>query len=87
MRSETADVCGTVMCDDDCVSLPLFSLVSLRLVARSLLGSLGSLGVGVQRSGCAIWASRVSNGKREAFGRPVIESALYLNKAGAVHRA
>lgn len=66
-----ADVCGTVMCVEDVTSLPFFwRLAFSSFWERSLLGSLGSLGVGVQRSGCAIWASRVSNGKREAFGRP-----------------
>ena len=39
--------------------------------------SLGSLGVGLKRSGWAIWASSVSYGKNEAFGRPVEENQLY----------
>jgi hypothetical protein len=33
--------------------------------------SFGSLEVGFQRSGCAIWASNVSYGKNDAFGSPV----------------
>jgi hypothetical protein len=32
--------------------------------------SLGPLELGLKRSGCAIWASSVSYGKNEAFGRP-----------------
>ncbi len=55
---------------DAVASLSLLRVVSWNLCPRSWLGSLGSFGVGVQRSGFAIWASRVSKGNNDAFGRP-----------------
>lgn len=66
----TADVRGTVMCDEAVASPSEFKVDFWRLVARYFDASLGSFGVGSQRSGFAICASRVSNGNKEAFGRP-----------------
>jgi hypothetical protein len=61
--------CGTVKWAEALVS------GFLREVAASEAErSLGSLGVGLKRSGWAIWASSVSYGKNEAFGRPVEEN-------------
>lgn len=68
-----AEECGTVMCEAAVTSLGFFKEILASLwetESSSLLGSLGSLGVGLKRSGCAIWASRVSNGNNDAFGSP-----------------
>jgi len=68
-----ADVCGTVKCAAAATSFPFLSIDALSSFSeRSLLGSFGSFGVGLNRTGCAIWASRVSNGNNPAFGSPVI---------------
>lgn len=61
--------CGTVKWAEALVS-GFLSDVAARAAERSL----GSLGVGVKRSGCAIWASSVSYGKNEACGRPAKEN-------------
>lgn len=64
---------GTVMCDaaagsDPPEEEPLIFSEAVE-VARSS-APLGLLGEGVHRSGLAVWASRVSNGKNRRFGRP-----------------
>lgn len=64
--------CGTVKCAEALVSGFLRDVA-----AREAGRSSGSLGVGWKRSGCAIWASSVSYGKNEAFGRPGDENQLY----------
>ena len=46
--------------------------VSKLVEASFLVILLGSLGEGCQRSGRAVWASRVSYGKNVAFGSPGI---------------
>ena len=61
------------MCAAAVTSLGFFKEIWASLWERegsSLLGWLGSLGVGLKRSGCAIWASRVSKGNNDAFGSP-----------------
>ena len=50
----TADACGTVIWEAAEVSLVLLRAVAANLAVRSLLGSLGSFGVGLKRSGLAI---------------------------------
>jgi hypothetical protein len=57
--------CGTVKCAEALVSGFL-----KEVAANEAERSSGSLGVGLKRSGCAIWASSVSYGKNEALGRP-----------------
>lgn len=68
----TADACGTVICAEAVTSLGLLSFVFASLMDKSSLGTFGSFGVGVKRSGWAVCASRVSKGKRDACGRPVV---------------
>lgn len=70
MGFTTAEACGTVRCAGTDTSLSFLREVEASDSERSLLGSLGSLGVGFHRWGCAIWASRVSKGNRLAFGSP-----------------
>ena len=69
--------CGTVICEDDVMSLCLLIEVWASFSVIVLLGSFGSLGVGLNRSGNAVCASRVSYGKNDAFGSPVRSSQHY----------
>ena len=61
------EACGTVKWTEALVSVFLRDVA-----AREKDRSFGPLGVGLKRSGCAIWASSVSYGKKPAFGSPAI---------------
>jgi hypothetical protein len=78
MGFATAEACGTVRCAGTDTSLSFLKEVEASDSERSLLGSLGSLGVGFHLWGCAIWASRVSNGNRLAFGSPIYVFSIIL---------
>lgn len=63
------EACGTVIWAEALVSGFL-----REVAATEAERSRGSLGVGLKRSGCAIWASSVSYGKNEAFGSPLLDN-------------
>jgi hypothetical protein len=72
--------CGTVKWAEALVSGVLIDEAASE--EERVLVSLGSFGVGLKRSGCAICASRVSYGKKWALGSPAQTIRLCLKVYG-----